>query len=83
MVEDTVRQVLVEHGRLAVDANALELGSNLYDAGLTSHASVSVMLALEDTFGVEFPDEMLSKETFTSIASITAAVASLTQPTSA
>ena len=50
---------------------------SLYDAGMTSHASVSVMLALEDTFDIEFPDSMLSRRVFESIASIRDAVEEL------
>lgn len=37
---------------------------------MTSHASVSVMLALEETYGVEFPEYLLRKSTFSSIAAI-------------
>ena len=43
---------------------------DLYRAGLTSHASVNVMLALEDAFDIEFPDALLKKSTFESIAAI-------------
>lgn len=50
---------------------------------MTSHASVSVMLALEDAFGVEFPEPMLKKSTFESIASIANAIAELLGPVSA
>ena len=39
---------------------------------MTSHASVNVMLALEDAFDVEFPDEMLKRSVFESVASIAA-----------
>jgi acyl carrier protein len=44
---------------------------------MTSHASVNVMLALEDAFDVEFPDEMLRRSVFESISAIGAAVATL------
>ena len=37
---------------------------------MTSHASVNLMLALEDHFDVEFPDEMLTRSAFESISSI-------------
>jgi acyl carrier protein len=37
---------------------------------MTSHASVNVMLALEDRFDVEFPDRMLKRSVFESIAAI-------------
>ena len=39
-------------------------------AGMTSHASVNVMIALEDTFDVEFLDSMLKRSVFQSVASI-------------
>jgi acyl carrier protein len=43
---------------------------DLYELGLTSHASVNVMLALEDEFDIEFPDEVLKKSTFASVRNI-------------
>jgi len=74
MMDDEIRVVLAEHGRLAVDAHALTDDTDLYQAGLTSHASVNVMLALEDAFDVEFPERMLRKKTFESVAAIRAAL---------
>ena len=44
---------------------------------MTSHASVNVMLALEEEFDVEFPEEMLQKSTFESIEAICSSIASL------
>ena len=46
----------------------------LYAAGLTSHASVNVMLALEDAFDLEFPERLLKKATFSSLGSIVEAI---------
>jgi acyl carrier protein len=74
MMDDEIRTVLAEHGRLAVDAQTLTDDADLYQAGLTSHASVNVMLALEDAFDVEFPERMLRKKTFESVAAIRAAL---------
>lgn len=76
-VDNDVRAVLAAHGRLPVDVDSLSRDADLYRAGLTSHASVNVMLALEDTFDVEFPDAMLRKSTFESISAIAAALAEL------
>jgi acyl carrier protein len=73
MVEE-VRRIVGENGRLSVDIDALEPQADLYEAGMTSHASVNVMLALEDAFDVEFPDRMLKRDVFESIAAITAAL---------
>lgn len=74
---DTIRSILAQHGKLAVDAGALGDDDNLYSAGLTSHATVNVMLALEDAFDVEFPDKYLKRATFGSVASLQAALDSL------
>lgn len=70
----TVRDVVARYGRLAVDARALLGPESLYAAGMTSHASVDVMLGVEDEFDLEFPEEMLTRETFETIDSICAAV---------
>jgi acyl carrier protein len=73
-MEQEIRTVLAEHGRLAVEVDQLGDETDLYQAGLSSHASVNVMLALEDAFDVEFPERMLQKRTFESIASIRDAI---------
>lgn len=78
-----IRTVLREHGRLAVDLDTLGDDADLFRAGMTSHASVGVMLAIEDTFDIEFPDAMLRRGVFESVASIAAAVAQLQAPAQA
>ncbi len=77
MIED-IRTILKEHGRLSVDTATLSEDSDLYQAGLTSHASVNVMLALEGKFDVEFPDRMLKRGVFESLAAIRSAIEELT-----
>jgi acyl carrier protein len=69
-----VRAVLAECGQLAVDVASLADGDSLYEAGMSSRAGVNLMLGLENEFGVEFPDELLRRDTFESVASIAAAV---------
>lgn len=69
-----IRAVLRDYGRLNVDSNALDNSADLYQSGMTSHASVNVMLALEGAFDVEFPDHMLKRNVFTSIQSIRSAL---------
>jgi acyl carrier protein len=75
---DDIRNVLKEHGRLSIDAANLGEDSDLYAAGMTSHASVNVMLALEAAFDIEFPDRMLKRSVFESISSIRDALKELT-----
>jgi acyl carrier protein len=73
-MDQTIRLVLSEHGRLAVDPNSIDDRADLFASGMTSHASVNVMLALEDAFDIEFSERMLKKSTFESIAAIRAGV---------
>ena len=74
---DEIRRILRENGRLTADVDSLADDADLYQAGMTSHASVNVMLALEDAFDVEFPDSMLKRSSFESIAAISGAVGEL------
>ena len=78
MTED-IRAILKDHGRLSADVATLAEDADLYQAGMTSHASVNVMLALEGKFDIEFPDRMLKRGVFESIAAIRAALEELTQ----
>lgn len=74
---EEIRKIVREHARLPVDVGTLSADSDLFQAGMTSHASVNLMLALEDHFDLEFPDRMLKRSVFESIASIAAAIAEL------
>jgi acyl carrier protein len=76
-MDESIRAILAKHGQLPVDVEKLRNEDNLYEAGMTSHASVNVMLALEDEFEVEFPEAMLRKSTFESVAAIRAALGEL------
>jgi holo-[acyl-carrier protein] synthase len=76
-MDEDIRRILAEHGRLPVEVDSLDDDSDLYQAGLTSHASVNVMLALEDTFDIEFPQQMLRKKTFVSVEAIRDALTEL------
>jgi len=74
---DQIRDILSEHARMPVDPSTISDRADLYDCGMTSHASVQVMLALEEAFDVEFPDSMLTRSVFGSIASISSAIEQL------
>jgi len=73
LIQD-IRSIVHEHARLNVDIAKLADDASLYQVGMTSHASVNLMLALEDAFDVEFPERLLRRRTFESIASIAAAL---------
>jgi acyl carrier protein len=76
-MKDDIREILSEHARLTQDARTLGDHADLYQVGMTSHASVNVMLALESRFDIEFPDRMLRRGIFSSIAAMSAAVEEL------
>ena len=70
MSVEKIRTILEAHGRLTESVEKLQDDSDLYHAGLTSLATVGLMLALEDEFDIEFPDSALSRKTFGSIEAI-------------
>ncbi|MEA2403457.1 MAG: hypothetical protein QOE08_104 [Thermoleophilaceae bacterium] len=74
---EEIRAVIKQHGKLSVDVDSLADEADLYEAGMTSHASVNVMLGLEDAFDIEFPDSMLKRSAFESIAAIRDALTEL------
>ena len=79
-MEERIRAILATFGRMPVEVSSLTATDDLYRAGLTSHASVNLMLALEDAFDIEFPDALLRKSTFESISAITTAISGLADP---
>jgi acyl carrier protein len=76
-MNEEIRQIIKDHARLSTSVDALASDGDLHQAGMTSHASVNVMLALEDHFDIEFPDRMLTRAVFESIASIEGALLEL------
>jgi acyl carrier protein len=78
-LESRIRAVLQEHGRLSRAVDSIDVDADLYQAGMSSHASVNVMLALEGAFDVEFPDHMLKRSVFNSISAIQEALTELEQ----
>lgn len=72
-----IRRIVAQHGNLSVSVENLKDDSDLYLAGLTSLATVNVMLALENQFDIEFPDAKLGRMTFSSFEAITGVVTEL------
>jgi acyl carrier protein len=72
-----IREIVSSYGQLKVGLDSLDDDHDLFDLGMTSHATVNVMLALEDAFNIEFPEELLTKETFESVAAMYSVVSGL------
>lgn len=76
-MDEKIRDIIEKHAQLPVPAGSLADDADLYAAGMSSQASVNVMLGLEDAFDIEFPDTMLRKSVFESIAAIRSALSEL------
>ena len=78
-INSKIRDVLSKYGRLPVEIASLSDSDDLHTAGLTSFASVELMMALEEAFDVEFPNQMMSRRHFSSIAAIENALTKIRQ----
>lgn len=65
-----IRALLAKLGGLPVSIDTIDDNGDLYAAGLSSFASVQLMLGLEEAFDIEFPDHLLNRKSFASIAAI-------------
>ncbi|PTM97243.1 acyl carrier protein [Mycoplana dimorpha] len=76
-MKQKIRELLAKHGGLAVAADQIADDADLYAAGMSSFASVQIMLAIEEAFDLEFPDSLLNRKSFQSVAAITRTVEGL------
>ncbi|CAN5356375.1 hypothetical protein BH09ACT1_BH09ACT1_08000 [soil metagenome] len=82
MTSTVIRDVLARYGKLTTPVAELADTADLHAAGLASHATINVMLAIEDELGIEFPDELMTRTSFSSIEALTGVVDSLKLVTS-
>jgi acyl carrier protein len=73
-VVERIRTILNGSVGLQRDFSTIANGDDLYDAGMTSHSTVTLMVALEEAFDVEFPDHLLCRNTFMSVNAIVEAL---------
>jgi acyl carrier protein len=78
-MKQTIREILAKHGNLPVAIDEVADTADLYDAGLSSFASVQVMLALEEEFDTEFPEHLLNRKSFSSVDAIAAALSEIVE----
>jgi len=74
---ETIRELLKAHAGLSVEVNNVGVNEDLYKYGLTSFATVQLMLAIEEMFDVQLPEDMLNPRTFSSIDAISHAIEKL------
>jgi acyl carrier protein len=78
-MKERIQKIVKENAGLGARFEDVDNSTDLYRAGMTSYASVVLMIALENEFGLEFPDAMLSRSVFESIDAIAEAIESLQQ----
>ncbi|MGG7580788.1 acyl carrier protein [Rhizobium sp. Nf11,1] len=66
----TIRDLVAKFGKLPTPVDQIADDADLYAAGLTSFASVQLMLGIEEAFDIEFPDSLLNRKSFASISAI-------------
>ncbi|MCD2173846.1 acyl carrier protein [Rhizobium sp. C4] len=78
-MKDKIRELLGKLGGLPVAVDTLADSADLYAAGLSSFASVQLMLGIEDAFDIEFPDHLLNRKSFASIDAIAETVSAIVE----
>jgi len=73
--------VLRPHLRFLDPGATIAPDEPLGDLGLDSMAAINLLLDLETTFGVQIPDDLLSAETFETLASLEATFRPLLEQT--
>ena len=76
-VIETIQRLIDEKGKLSTPARDLAPGSDLYRTGLTPFTAIQLMLALEKEFEVEFPKQMLNRQSMSSINAIRSCICEL------
>lgn len=83
VTSNDIRTILGSNEALAPVAQQIAEDDSLFDRGLDSFGSVQLMLALEERFGIEFPDEFLTRRSFSTIRAIRETVSAVLQSVAA
>ena len=75
-VSETLLAVVVRHLRGAADGVDWATAA-LPDLGLDSMSAIDLVIEIEDTFGIQFPENLLVRETFGTFPALDAAVRSM------
>lgn len=72
-----IRKIVGDLETMSGKIDGLGDDDDLFERGLDSFGSVQLMLALEEHYGIEFPDHMLNRRSFSTIRIIQETVAAL------
>jgi acyl carrier protein len=71
---NTVKTIIDKQLNFAVHGYELRPDDELWALGMTSLNCVGLMLAIENEFNIELPDEVLNENTFRSVNAIATAI---------
>ena len=72
-----LREIIAAHAKLSTPIASLADDADLFAAGMDSLAVVNVMMAIEDRFGLELPDHLLTRRSFASVSALESALRSV------
>lgn len=75
-IKERVRKTVTELTEIDQD-KLLKDNDDLFFYGMSSRASVALMLGLESEFDIEFPESMLHRDNFKSVDCISKAIAEI------
>ncbi len=75
-MDATIAELIAAHSGIPAGTSVVQ-ETDLYQAGMRSFAAVQLMLALEEAFEIQFPEEMLDRATFRSPGAIMLAISQL------
>ena len=70
IVREQVRDLLARWARLSKPADRIGGSEDLFRLGLDSQSVINLMLALEERFEMEFPEERLKRASFATLDTI-------------
>ncbi len=69
-MDTEIRAILAQYVKLVRPVDEIGPTTDLFSVGLDSQAVVNVMLAIEERFAFEFPEDRLNRESFATIAAM-------------
>ncbi len=67
-----LQRIIEQETKLHIQESRLRVETNLYELGLTAFDTIRVLVAIERAFRVEFPREMLTRQSAASVGAIIA-----------
>lgn len=71
--QQQIQQLIAENSALSAN-DATDPNADLFAAGLSSLDCVRILLAVEDEFDIELPEEIINRELFSTVANLASVV---------